>query len=70
MPLAQDFRIKYKGKYKTRVVPVIVGAFGTIPKNLPNHLEELGIPDVVGGLQKTALLGTKQLLQNTFNLSL
>ena len=67
-PLAQDYRSKTKGKYRTTIIPVVVGAFGTIPKDLPDNLNKLGIPDVVGGLQKTALLGTRRILKNTLNL--
>ena len=66
--LAQDFRRKSKGRCKTKIIPVVVGAFGSIPKNLPQYLEELGIPDVVGGLQKTALLGTRRILKNMLSL--
>ena len=66
--LAQEFRRKSSGRYKTKIIPVVVGAFGSIPKNLPQYLEQLGIPDVVGGLQKTALLGTRRILKNTLSL--
>ena len=40
------------------VVPVVIGALGSIPKNLHRHLKSLGIK--VHGLmmQKSALLGT------------
>jgi len=40
-------------KIQTKIIPIVVGAFGMIPKRLPEYLKELGIPDVVGGLQKT-----------------
>jgi hypothetical protein len=66
-PLAQYYRIKYK-TFQTRIIPVVVGAFGIIPANLPNNLAKLGIPDVVGGLQLTALLGTRRILKNTLSL--
>jgi methylmalonyl-CoA mutase cobalamin-binding subunit len=52
----------------SQIIPVVVGAFGTIPKNLPDNLSKLGIPDVVGGLQTTALLGTRRLLKNALSL--
>ena len=47
---------------------IVVGAFGMIPERLPGYLKELGIPDVVGGLQKTALLGTQRILKNVLSL--
>jgi hypothetical protein len=66
--LAQDYRTKMKGSFRSWIIPVVVGAFGTIPKNLPNNLTKLGIPDVVGGLQMTALLCTRRLLKNALSL--
>ena len=53
--LAAEFRKMKNGKINTKIIPIVVGAFGAIPKRLPEYLKELGIPDVVGGLQKTAL---------------
>ena len=46
-PLAQDYRTKMKASYRSQIIPVVVGAFGTIPKNLPDNLTKLGIPDIV-----------------------
>ena len=66
-PLAQYYRNNYN-TFQTRIIPVVVGAFGIIPANLPNNLDKLGIPDVVGGLQLTALLGTRRILKNTLSL--
>ena len=40
------------------VVPVVIGALGSIPKNLHRHLESLGIKVHVSMMQKSALLGT------------
>lgn len=64
--LAQYFRTEHG--VKTTIIPVVVGAFGSIPVRLPLYLKELGIPDVVGGLQKTALLGTQRILKNVLSL--
>ena len=41
---------------KTRVIPIVIGALGTVPKRLLKYLEDLGIADVIGCLQTTALL--------------
>lgn len=65
--LAAEFRRMYRG-IQTKRIPIVVGAFGTIPKALPGYLQELGIPDIVGGLQKTALLGTQRILKNVLSL--
>ena len=40
------------------VVPVVIGALGSIPKNLHRHHESLGIKVHVSMMQKSALLGT------------
>ena len=64
---ARYFR-KRMGIHCSQIIPVVVGAFGTIPKNLPDNLKKLGIPDVVGGLQTTALLCTRRLLKNALSL--
>ena len=65
--LAVEFRKMHDG-IKVKRIPIVVGAFGMIPKRLPEYLEELGIPDVVGGLQKTALLGTRRILKNVLSI--
>ena len=65
--LAAHFRKMHKG-IQTKIIPVVVGAFGMIPERLPGYLKDLGIPDVVGGLQKTALLGTQRILKNVLSL--
>ena len=65
--LAAEFRKMHRG-IRTKLIPIVVGAFGTIPEGLPGYLKELGIPDIVGGLQKTALLGTQRILKNVLSL--
>ena len=40
------------------VVPVVIGALGSIAKNLYRHLESLGIKVHVSMMQESALLGT------------
>ena len=50
---------------ETEVVPVVIGALGSIPKNLHYHLESLGIK--VSTLQKSVLLGTANILQKVLS---
>ena len=64
--LAQVIRSDYR--CTTKIVPIVVGAFGMVTKNLPTFLKQLGIPDVVGGLQTSAILGTQRLLKNVLSL--
>ena len=65
--LAQLFSSDYS-RCTTKIVPIVVGAFGMVTKNLPSFLKQLGIPDVVGGLQTSAILGTQRLLKNVLSL--
>jgi 5,10-methylenetetrahydrofolate reductase len=48
---------------KTNVIPVIIGATGTISKSFRNYLSNVTGIHVVKELQKTAILGTARILQ-------
>ena len=64
--LATEIRRLYK--VRTEIIPIVVGALGTIPKRLQGYLKSLGVPDVIGCLQTTALLGTQRILKNTLSI--
>ena len=51
--LARELRI---WKVKTQIIPVVIGALGTIPKTLVQWLEKIGIQTKIGELQKTVIL--------------
>ena len=51
------------------VIPIVVGALGTLTANLKKNLKELGIPNVIPCLQKSALLGTGSILRRTLGIS-
>ena len=53
---------------KTKVIPIVIGALGAVPKRIPKYLEDVGIPDVIGCLQTTALLGTKRILLSVMSI--
>jgi hypothetical protein len=48
---------------KTRVIPVIIGATGTISESFTKYVSTLPGNNDVGELQKTAILGTAHILQ-------
>ena len=49
-------------KLKTvEVVPVVIGALGSVTKGFYRWIEKLRIPLSVGVMQKTALLGTARI---------
>ena len=51
------------------VIPIVVGALGTLTANLKKNFKELGIPKVTPCLQKSALLGTASILRRTLGIS-
>ena len=64
-PLALEVRRLYG--VATQVIPVVVGALGVVSRRLGGYLKELGIPDVLGGLQTSAIVGTANILRKTLN---
>ena len=55
--------------HKYSVIPVIIGALGTIPKSLETNLIEVGIKKegirtLIERMQKLALLGTAKVVKN------
>ena len=54
--------IKRIWKSRTKVVPVVVGALGSVSKKLAGHLEQIGIKNRTRTMQKSALLGTAHIL--------
>ena len=50
-----------------RVIPIIVGALGVVSNRLAGYLKRLDIPDVIGGLQTSAIIGTSAILRKVLN---
>jgi hypothetical protein len=48
---------------KIRVIPVIIGATGTIPKSFRKYVSNMPGNHEVRELQKTAILGTAHILR-------
>ena len=48
---------------ETLIVPIIIGALGSIPNDLECNLKKLGISYNVETLQKSTLLGTDNILK-------
>ena len=55
--------IKRIWKSRTKVVPVVVGALGSVSKKLAGKLKQLGIKDQTRTMQKSALLGLAHILR-------
>ena len=50
-------------RVKVETVPIVVGALGVVTSGLVGWLKRLGIGDVVGGLQVSALASTAAILR-------
>ena len=48
---------------KVTIVPIVIGALGTVTKGLLNGLEDLEVSGQVGTIQTTALLRTARILR-------
>ena len=49
------------------VVPVVIGALGSVTKDFERWIRKLGIAYNIGVMQKTALLGTARILRKVLN---
>ena len=64
-PLASEIRrMNHVG---CEVVPIVVGALGVVTKEIGRWLDKLGIKNVVGGLQTTAIIGTAAILRKVLS---
>ena len=50
------------------VVPVVIGALGSVTKESDGWIEKLGITIIVGEMQKAALLGTARILRKVLEM--
>ena len=66
MDLAAEVRRQFK--VKTVIVPIILGALGTVPAKLSTSLEKLEIDDVIGSLQTAVLISSTAILRRVLNL--
>ena len=64
-PLAKELSKMHR--MSTKIVPIVIGGLGTVPKSLLGNLTKLNIPDIIGGLQTSALIGTHNLLRKVLN---
>ena len=65
-PLAKEIRKIHM--VSTRIVPVVVGALGIVSSNLAGYLKQLEVPDILGGLQTSAIIGTSIILKKVLSL--
>ena len=50
---------------KVKIIPLVVGSLGAIPKQFGNRLKQIGITAGTAQVQKTVLLGTTRILKGS-----
>ena len=65
VPLAKD--LNKVRKMSTKIVSVLIEGLGLVSPNLLKHLKELDIPDFIGSLQTTAIVGTYNIPRKVLN---
>ena len=64
-PLAKEMSKMHR--VSTKIIPIVLGGLGTVPKSLSENLTKLGIPDIIGGLQTSVLIGTHNILRKVLS---
>ena len=66
----QDLRRELQKIWNVRVkiIPLVVGSLGAIPKQFGNRLKEIGVTAEIGHVQKTVLLGTARILRKVLEI--
>ena len=54
--------------FKVKIIPLVVGSLGAIPKQLGNRLMQIGITAGTAQAQKTVLLGTTGILRKVLEI--
>ena len=66
MDLAAGVRRQFR--VKIVIVPIVLGALGTVPETLSKSLEKLEIDDIIGILETAVLTSTTAILRRVLNL--
>ena len=53
-----------------KIIPLVVGSLGAIPKQFGNRLKQMGITPRKAQVQKTVLLGKARILRKVFEVVL
>ena len=54
------------GASKVTIMPIMIGALGSISKGAKTWFSKLDVPDFLGSVQLSAILGTAHLLRKVF----
>ena len=64
--LARELRRMWE--VKTNVVPIVLGALGTVPLRLNGNLKEIGVDTSISLIRKSALLGSARILRKVLEM--
>ena len=64
--LARELRRMWE--VKTKVVPIVLGALGTVPLRLKGNLKGIGVDTSITLMQKSALLGSARILRKVLEI--
>ena len=53
---------------KVKIIPLVVGSLGAVPKQFGNRLKQMGITVGTAQVQKTVLLGTARILRKVLEI--
>ena len=53
---------------RTEVIPIVVGALGTIPMRLKENLRAIGVDTSIELIQRSALLGSARILRKVLEM--
>jgi len=62
-----SYEIRKLHKVSTNIVPLVVGALDVVTDNLEANLRSLQIPDVLGSMQVSAVIGTAIILRKVLS---
>ena len=55
-------------KVKAKVIPIVLGALGTVTRSLSNYIKEIGVKTQIKLIQKSVLLGTARVLRKVLEI--
>ena len=53
---------------KAKVIPIVLGALGTVTRSLSNHIKEIGVKTQIKLIEKSVLLGTARVLRKVLEI--
>ena len=61
------FEISRMYRVETKVIPIVIGAFGTVPKRLKKSIDGLKITNFISSTQITVILETAGIIRRAMN---